>query len=108
MTDTELLLAVVVASGINTVTVLAGIAINNALLTRLRVHIDECVNRFDLRMDGSWFGDIDRRFDELNEFWLAELHQFENRVDARLTRFEKRYIRRPVSDQSRKFLIPPK
>jgi len=77
MSDTQLL-TIALAAVPNMLAVLAGILINNALLTDLRVHVDS-------RFDG-----VDRRFDEMRDLWRAELNRVEEVLDARLKHLEDR------------------
>ncbi len=77
MSDTQLL-TIALAATPTMLTLLVGILINNARLTDLRGHVD---SRFDA---------VDRRFDEMHDLWRAELHRFEEVLDARLKHLEDR------------------
>lgn len=57
--------------GVPTLAVLAGILVNNARLTDLRLHFDQ-------------------RIDDLKENWRSELRRVEEVLDARLSHLEER------------------
>jgi hypothetical protein len=70
MSDTQLL-TIALAAVPTMLAVLVGILVNNARLTDLRAHVDT-------------------RFDEMRDLWRAELHRFEEVLDARLKHIEER------------------
>lgn len=95
MIDSQIV-AAIAAAAVPTVTVLAGILINNARLNdmnsrigELRSHLDTRFNDVDRR-----FSEVDRkmdqRFDDAKEMWRAELHRVEEVLDARLKHLEER------------------
>lgn len=69
MTDTQLYLVIGVPVVFNTV-----------LLTVFTTMINK---RMDDRFDG-----LNQRFDDMRDLWRAELHRFEEVLDARLKRIE--------------------
>jgi hypothetical protein len=65
--------------------ILANSAIIGLLLAYINAKIDGVSARFEAR-----FESIDRRFDDMRELWLAELHRVEEVLDARLKHLEER------------------
>ena len=84
MSDTQLL-SIALAALPTMLTVLVGILINNSRLGDMGTRIDDLRAYLDSRFDG-----VDRRFDEMRDFWRAELHRVEEVLDARLKHIAER------------------
>ena len=90
MTNVQLYLAIGLPIVVNA-------AMFGLLVMYLNARLDSFERRFDARFDGSdgRFDGIDRRFDGINQrfddmrdIWRADLHRFEEVLDARLTHIE--------------------
>ena len=90
---------VALSVGVPTIAVLMGILINNSRLGDMNTRLNDMNARLndmnarlgDMRayMDAK-FAAIDRRFDDAQETWRAELRRVEEVIDARLKHLEER------------------
>jgi hypothetical protein len=85
MSHAQFVEAMVVASALNTLSVVGGILINNSKLAGLRTNVDGRFRTIDQRFDS-----IDRRFDEMNDISRSELRGFEKRIVTRIQGLEER------------------
>jgi hypothetical protein len=74
----SLVLPIVSASVLNTITVLIGILINYARLNDFRCHMEEC------------FDEVERRFDKLDQRFGAFDRRFQQMLDAKPRHPEER------------------
>jgi hypothetical protein len=70
------------------VPILANAALMGVMLACFNARFDGVDQRFDgvdKRFDG-----VNKRFDDMRDFWRAELHRFEEVLDARLKHLEEK------------------
>jgi hypothetical protein len=78
------------------VAITAPMAFNGAIIGLMvlwmRAKFEVIDKRFDVEAKSvnARFDAINQRFDDMKDFWLAELHRFEEFLDARLKHLEQR------------------